>query len=1274
MKKRIYSLIITASMFFSILPVKAELINPDSLATDGKVVKNVALNKNAYRAKDKSSLSGWTNGVENDDGQFSEVNWLQGYGSGDYGIVDLNKPYSIAAVGIMSTEMPWHHAPAEIYGTNDSSCSLNGAELIATITLEDAQSSGAVINDAIRKSVVRANGGKYRYILFSPGVPSGDGLIAKEVFVYTCLGDEFGEWNIADNGEERSFEMPVTYINPSEEKTFTMAVVNYNEEGFMTGYSETEASGSPLSSSVDVTANDTKSQAILFYNGNPVSDAGIGLYGFDGFSAEKGTAVDFESAVSNYAGEDYSVIEGKSVQSSDTITVKVVKSDEEMAEEALSNAQSIYWYGAVKSGNGYSFKIPFSEGGQYYIEVTRYNKSGESESKYYKYNMIDTALRQACVDSFMDFEPDGQNSLSDCITEAVDNLGIITESSLINRSAAQTSEFAQTFADIRDIMADSEVNSDDLIKILNTATVVYFLKQDDNSYMSQYGYLIEGEVKSYVEEELGYSFDADVKAEFDTNASVTNIDADGRLIFSFTGAEMDEATLTSKNIILEKNGAAVEYEFLSADSGSVSIDKAILETGAEYKISFGSGCLTKDGKRMSEVKSFKFTAGEIVNIPYKEGKIIKNVTLDKPVSGVVDTSWKEEPNSIITDGKTDKSVLFESNETIVIDLKDYYDICALNFSGDEPGMGRWYHNTGVSAMGSDISSEFKDGEYSILFRYSESQSEVEKQLDCIQTPVYTGKVRFLALRKNDSTGILMREIKAYAYVDTEFGPWETESFNGAGEYTFTIPVNENVKDNTYCMLLSAYDQNGQLLKTVAQTLNSSAGVLEAKINAPEGSVGITASVVSDIETMCALTDSVTIGECIEIDTEAPNGFKVNGTDNGLTIDIALSGEIKKSSRVVVTAVKTTETGKSAKDAYTQMSADELEENTVFLYAGKCGNGVKLSLDNLSEGKYYINTAVSSLDGSVKNIYYKYTVITNEARQDIVSDFMSADETAIAGVVNDALNVREVISSDALADTSDATDATYNKLLVYTRDLLYTEAEKAQADKLSDVIDIMNAASLVKALYDADAEKTKEIAADYASLLGQYYDSSVDTAKLTAVFGDIKDNIKDAKSLGEVLNWSKLLSFMKNATSADIAQAMRKYEAELGIDVDYASEKKVSLERTADFMDFNNMKALFGKTAFNNAYKAAADRAGSNGSGGGSSSRPVSGGGGGVGISGGSSQSGTGNNVINPVDKGDTSVVFADMTSYLWANDAVKALKEKVLLTVRNTVHLNRQEM
>ena len=1268
MKKRIYSLLVTASMFFSILPVEAALINPDDLATDGKLVENVARYKNAYRAKSGSSLSGWTNGVENDDPQFTDTNWLQGYGSGEYGIVDLEKAYSIAAIGIMSTEMPWHHAPTEIYGTNDPSCSLNGAELIATITLEDAQNA-EIINGAVKKSVVAANGGKYRYILFKPVDANGDGLIVKEVFVYSYLTDEYGQWNITDNSGIRSFTLPVTYVNPSEAKEFTIDIVNYDEEGYMTKYTQAEAEGSPLSAQTDITQNNVKSQAVLLSGGKPVSDAPLGIFGFDGFNADKGKADSFETAVSDYAGDNYLLVEGKTVASSDTIIVKAVKSDAETAEDAFNDVQSLYWYGAAKSDNGYSFKIPFSEGGQYYIEVTRYDKDGASESKYFKYNMIDTALRQDCIDSFMSFESDGENNLSEYITDAVDNLGFITESSLINRSSTLTSEFAQTFTDVRDIMADSDVDSDELIKMLNTATVVYFLKKGDNSYMTEYGYLIEGEVKDYVESELGYSFDADVKAEFSLSEPVTNIGTEGRLIFSFSGAQMDASTLTSENITLEKNGKTVEYEILSADSSSISIDKSVLEQGGKYKISFNGGCLTTDGKRMTEVKSFEFTAGEIIDIPYKEGKIIKNVALNKSVTGAVDTSYREEPANVITDGNTSKDVLFKVNETIVIDLEDYYEICALNFSGDDPAMGRWYHNTGVAVLGSDTSPKFKD-DYTTLFRFSESTSEVATQVDCLHKLEGSDKVRYIGLRRNSEAGILMREIKAYAYVDTEFGPWETKAFNGAGNYTFAIAVTENVDSNSYYMLINAYDENSNTVKASVNEVTAKNGKLSATINAPSACRGISAVVVSDIETMRAVTDSVTIGEAIETQPSVSEGISVVGSDSGLTIDVAPSEKMKNSSRVVVSVVKTAETGKTAKEAFENMSASQLEANTVYSYMGKCSDGIQLFLDSLAEGKYYINTSVSNLDGSVENVYYKYTVVSDEVREDIVSDFMSADESGVIQVISDALNVSEVISTDALADTSYIDQADFSKLVVYTRDLIYTESEKAQSKSITDVIDAINAASFVKALYDSDSEKAKELSVKYAPLLGEYFDNKVDIEKFTAVFSEIKENINSAQTLGETLEWAKMLSYMKNASNSDVAQAMRTYKSELGIDLNYASEKKVSLERTAEFMDFTNLKALVGKTAFNNAYKSAVKEAssyGGGGGGGGSSSRPVSGGGGSIGIAPSSkTNANSGNNQSSTTVSTDNDAVFADMAEYSWANDAVKSLKEKGIVNGTET--------
>ena len=340
MRKRIFSLIISASMFFSLLPVNAELIDPDDLVADGKVIENVSLNKTAYRKSDGSSLSGWTNGVEIDDGQQSTNNWLQGYGSNDYGIIDLGKRYNIAAVGIMSTSSAWHYTPTNIYGTNDSACLIDDADLIAQISMADANNAATIGSGDVKKPVVPATGGEYRYILFKPTEVNGDGIIAKEVYVYAEIADEYGVWDVSESGNVRTFEIPVTYANPSQTKSFEMVITSYDASGNKTGYVTRTVSGATLSGSIDLTENCSKSQAVLFYNGVPVADVPVATYGFTGFGAENGTGENFETAVSYSTGNDYAQITGKTVSSSDVIIASVVKSDAATADEAFNSVSA----------------------------------------------------------------------------------------------------------------------------------------------------------------------------------------------------------------------------------------------------------------------------------------------------------------------------------------------------------------------------------------------------------------------------------------------------------------------------------------------------------------------------------------------------------------------------------------------------------------------------------------------------------------------------------------------------------------------------------------------------------------------------------------------------------------------------------------------------------------------------------------------------------------------------------------------------------------------
>lgn len=154
---------------------------------EGKVIKNIAINKTAYRKSDGSSLSGWTNGRGVYDAQGANVNWLKN-ADGDFGIVDLGREYeNISAVGIMSTSSNWHYAPSKIYGTNDASCIISAATLIAEITTADASNTAVVPGASVKHTVLPVTSGKYRYILFKP--EAGDGILGKEVFVYASIDE-----------------------------------------------------------------------------------------------------------------------------------------------------------------------------------------------------------------------------------------------------------------------------------------------------------------------------------------------------------------------------------------------------------------------------------------------------------------------------------------------------------------------------------------------------------------------------------------------------------------------------------------------------------------------------------------------------------------------------------------------------------------------------------------------------------------------------------------------------------------------------------------------------------------------------------------------------------------------------------------------------------------------------------------------------------------------------------------------------------------------------
>jgi len=848
-------------------------------------------------------------------------------------------------------------------------------------------------------------------------------------------------------------------------------------------------------------------------------------------------------------------------------------------------------------------------------------------------------------------------------------LGLVNQNEFIDTQILLETGIDEVFDDTVEIFEeDTDVEIEELVEIINTASVLFTMKNGDMSLYNENRALVDNvpAVKEYVEDTLDFSYTLSVDSDVaEGQTGVSNIEQIGAITYTFTQA-VDPESLTAENVVVKKGSSVVSVNPARITDTQYVIDKSSLSSDSSYSITFKSGCKTSDGKKMLSDKTFNFQTGTIADMPYKEGCAIKNVALGKNVTGVL-TGGSGEMNCIV-DGVTSRGDAFSvftggANNHLVIDLGDYYDIGSLRYVG--PDDGRKYFMSGLVISGSATSSDVTK-DIVTLYTSTVGDNDVTPEMCDITEKVNPGqKLRYIRMY-NSKRGMFMSEFMAFAYVKTDFGAWTATAFDNnspAGTYTFSKPINEYNGNNTYYMVLNAYDVNGHKTATKVKsfTFTQTTGVLSENITVPANTVGINAQIVSDLATMKQVTDPITIGAAVTKESAVGNGIAISNEGAKAIMTVAADDNIKKGTRISAVILANSQPGVSAEQNFKNATTDSLGTNTVFVAADVMDTGMKYQIAELPAGRYSVAVSVTDFEGKNDVAYYKFTVVDPEVEADKVGDFEIANPTDILNWVNTELNTTENISKDAIEDIGAINDPDYATFLTYTRDMLYPNGG---IENLDAVTNIINATALVDALYDEDNNKAKELMPKCASLLNGKLDVNVNVDKFIDVLSSVKNNITDAASLETTIDKVGMLSYMHGGTNADKAKVLNDYATDFGIDLTLIDTYGITIDRVAEHLDASDASVYFVDGSLNNAYTAAVQSAANekgstsdnitNGNQGTASDVVSTGGGGGGG--------GAPSMPIIPVVTPPTEVSqFNDMSGYAWAQDAVNMLVKKAVV-------------
>ena len=303
--------------------------------------------------------------------------------------------------------------------------------------------------------------------------------------------------------------------------------------------------------------------------------------------------------------------------------------------------------------------------------------------------------------------------------------------------------------------------------------------------------------------------------------------------------------------------------------------------------------------------------------------------------------------------------------------------------------------------------------------------------------------------------------------------------------------------------------------------------------------------------------------------------------------------------------------------------------------------------NAPNGKYQV---IYSVSDTAQNTYkaYGYCLKSDDtAKAQCVEDFKSATEENITSVIENYTNITPVLSFDGVYGWNDIKDK-IGKMFIAVRNSFIKGEMTGKAEEFADLGDIEKCMKGAYVLYYADQnDKTAFDAVFDINGLEYLFDKSIKSEKYLSMYAETKGEnpVKSARLC-------TALCKIENGTYEDIENALTLYADILGIDLNYADEKGVTVAEAAKYIDNQNVAKYKNgmKTYFETACSKASEKSGGNG--GGSSSSSSKGG------SKGSFPSISPSIPENP----EKEELFSDLHGFDWAKEAVENMAEKGILS------------
>lgn len=311
------------------------------------------------------------------------------------------------------------------------------------------------------------------------------------------------------------------------------------------------------------------------------------------------------------------------------------------------------------------------------------------------------------------------------------------------------------------------------------------------------------------------------------------------------------------------------------------------------------------------------------------------------------------------------------------------------------------------------------------------------------------------------------------------------------------------------------------------------------------------------------------------------------------------------------------------------------------------------LSFLPYGWYNIKLTRTGLDGTVESVVYRYPCVSDEDINNAWTAFATTTESEFAGVWE-----RYASKFYYQNDYKEVFDNYQNlgTLYVKVRNAAFDASSQDKFSIEKDIIKCCGYALSIYAMENFSKDEANKIVDKYGLPYSELLDFN-DFDALYTIFTKAKKDINSSdfgKTIKKIYAYANIQDGIVKKTVSNVATSTTNHSDILGINLSYASDKKVTVNAVAAKMDSSNAYIYYCSDTW---FKEIVDRIAAE------NNKVMSpGGGGGGGAGGGISGHGAATTQPTEIKNETKEISFGDMDGYSWAEESINRLYKKNVLS------------